>query len=75
MKRFNWISGALAYSFLAALIPGAIWVFGGLFYDILKKFGDGASWFMNLPWGIKIPIYVIIGTLIQFFRPLNKLND
>jgi hypothetical protein len=75
MKKLSWILGGLIYSLLMALVPGAIWIFGGLLYDILKKLGDGASWVIGLPWSIKIPVYIIIGLCIQFFRPLFESKN
>jgi hypothetical protein len=64
MKKLNWMFfwGLLAYSFIAALIPGAIWLFVGLLVD-------GANWFMNLSWWVKIPTYLVVGLCLQFWRP------
>lgn len=76
MKQLSWVFGVLAYSFLAALIPGLIWVFGGFLYDVLKRLGDGANWFMGLSWGIKIPVFIAMGICFQSLRPLfNSKSD
>lgn len=71
-KKFNWISGALLYSFLVALIPGII----GLLSEIFEKLNNiVGGWFWGTPWVIKIPIYILIGLLINFFRPFYKTKD
>ncbi len=51
---------------LVALIPGAVWLFFGLLVD-------GATWFANLSWNIKIPIYLVLGFFLQkYARNRNK---
>jgi hypothetical protein len=70
MKQLNWVFGALVYSFLAALACGAILVFGGFLCYVLKRLGDGAIWFMDLSWSIKIPVFIVLGLYFQFCRPL-----
>ena len=68
MPKIHWIIGAIIYTFLAALIPGAAWLFLGLLVD-------GATWFMGLSWGVKIPTYVVAGICLQLLRPIIFSED
>ena len=74
-ERLNWAFGALRYSVIAVFVPGIFWVFAGFLCLVLRRLGDGASWFMDLPWSIKIPVFIVVGLSSQFCRPYDRQSD
>lgn len=64
-KIIAWVVGALTYSVIVAMLPVAIWLVLGLVVD-------AATWFMRLPWSIKIPVYIAIGVCFQFYIEYRK---
>lgn len=63
--KIDWLIKTLCYAFLVALIPGFIWLFLGILSDILDLIIAKANSFHSLPWNVKIPIFIIIGFIIQ----------
>jgi len=66
MKKLTWIFGALVYSFFVAIIPTFIWMLYGITQWLMAN--NHSTW---LVYGT----FFIVGSVIQFYRPLYKNNN